>query len=472
MTLFEPTAESVRSHQVPSWFHDAKLGIFVHWGLYSVPGWAPTTGPLHEVVAEQGWGGWFGRNPYAEWYMNSIRIAGSPSAAYHAEHFGGAPYEQFAATFNQAVHGWEPQRWAELFERAGARYVVLTTKHHDGFLMWPSEQPNPFRAAYHAERDLVGELSEAVRARGLTMGLYYSGGLDWTFNDRVIADITDLFAGVPQSPEYTAYSNSHIYELVRRYAPAVLWNDIAYPAAANLAELFADYYNSVPEGVINDRFTQRLPPGVEAADAAAAIGEGASPGLLHFDFRTPEYASFADIRAEKWESCRGLGFSFGYNRNEGLDSMLTPQELVRSFVDIVSKNGNQLLNVGPRHDGSIPPEQAERLLALGTWLEVNGEAIYGTRPWRRAEGQTTAGTPLRFTSKPDALYALLLDTPGEREVLIEALAVPPGARLELLGGSQPLEWEQRGDHLALTLPQQLPESPAHAIRITPRERSS
>jgi alpha-L-fucosidase len=463
MTRYEPTAESVRSHAVPDWFHDAKLGIFVHWGLYSVPGWAPTTGPLHDVVAKEGWAGWFGRNPYAEWYMNSIRIPGSPSAEYHAQHFGGAPYERFAEQFNQGAAGWDPGTWAELFARAGARYVVLTTKHHDGFLLWPSDRPNPSRSGYQAERDLVGELTEAVRARDMTMGLYYSGGLDWTFNDHVIADIADLFRGVPQSPEYVAYANGHIRELIDRYAPSVLWNDIGYPAAANLPELFAHYYNSVPEGVINDRFTQGLPPGVDPSAAGAAVGEGASYSGAHFDFRTPEYAVFDEIKQEKWESCRGLGFSFGYNRNESVADMLSPTELVRSFVDIVSKNGNLLLNVGPMGDGTIPQEQVDRLVALGDWLAVNGAAIYGTRPWERADGRAGDGTPLRFTKGTDALYAVLLDTPREREVLLEGVTAP-GARVELLGHAGPLAASQRDAGLAVTLPE-LPEAPAHTLRI-------
>jgi alpha-L-fucosidase len=456
--------ESVTSHVAPAWFHDAKLGIFVHWGLYSVPGWAPTTGPLHDVVAAQGWQGWFRRNPYAEWYMNSIRIAGSPSAEYHAEHYGADfAYAQFAGQFGGP--NWNPAEWAELFAAAGAQYVVLTTKHHDGFLLWPSAHPNPFRTGYHADRDLVGDLTDAVRTQGMRMGLYYSGGLDWTFNDRPIADITDLFLGVPQMPEYVAYADAHLRELIDRYKPSVLWNDIAYPALANLWETFAYYYNTVPEGVINDRFIQ-----APASDGPPDIGrlmqmmaEGIMPKPAHFDFRTPEYAVYNEIQAEKWESCRGLGFSFGYNRNETVKDMLSPTELVRSFVDLVSKNGNLLLNVGPMGDGTIPAEQRERLLALGAWLKTNGAAIYHTRPWDRAEGHTTAGTPLRFTKGRDALYAVLMETPAAGPLTIPNVPVAEGARVELLGHGE-VAWERSDNGLTITAPA-LPESPAHAIRI-------
>lgn len=466
---YDPTLDSVRGHPAPEWFHDAKLGIFVHWGLYSVPGWAPATGPLPEVVAAQGWRGWFGRNPYAEWYMNSIRIPGSPSAEYHAQHYGADfPYEQLAPRFDAAVANWDPSDWAELFAAAGARYVVLTTKHHDGFLLWPSAHPNPTRPGYHATRDLVGDLTSAVRARDMRMGLYYSGGLDWTFNDRVIADIADLFAGTPQSPEYVAYANAHVRELTARYAPAVLWNDIAYPAAADLPALFAEYYNSVPEGVINDRFIQAA-PNADGSPARPDSPELPLPTPSHFDFRTPEYAVFDEIRAEKWESCRGLGFSFGYNRNETLDQLLAPDELIRSFVDIVSKNGNLLLNVGPTGEGAIPAEQRERLLALGGWLAANGAAIYGTRPWSRAEGRTADGTPARFTQSGGALYATLLDTPPAREVLIEGLRAGAELHAELLGQPGELAWRQTEAGLAITLPD-LPSAPAHSLRLHPAPR--
>ncbi len=471
---YKPTLDSVRRHRAPEWFNDAKLGIFVHWGLYSVPGWAPTTGPLPEVVATQGWRGWFGRNPYAEWYMNSILIPGSPSAEYHAAHYGvDFAYEQLAPQFNAALADWDPSAWADLFAAAGARYVVLTTKHHDGFLLWPSAHPNPSKPDYHAQRDLVGDLTAAVRERAMHMGLYYSGGLDWTFNDQVIADITDLFVGTPQSQDYVAYANAHLRELTDRYAPAVLWNDIAYPAAADLPELFAYYYNSVPEGVVNDRFIQVGAPSTEASPAAALpdAPELTLPRPAHFDFRTPEYATFDEIRAEKWESCRGLGFSFGYNRNETIDTMLAPAELIRSFVDIVSKNGNLLLNVGPTGDGMILTEQRERLLALGGWLATNGAAIYGTRPWSRAEGRTADGTPARFTQSGGALYATLLDTPPEHQVLIEGLRADADLHVELLGNTATLEWAQTDAGLAITLPD-LPDAPAHSLRLHPAPRDT
>jgi alpha-L-fucosidase len=457
---FDPTIQAVKQHQVPAWFHDAKLGIFIHWGLYSVPGWAPTTGPLHDVIAEHGWSAWFQRNPYAEWYMNSLRVPGSVTAEYHNEQFGDKAYADFAQDFNAALATWNPNEWADLFAKAGAKYVVLTTKHHDGFLLWPSEQPNPFIPNYHATRDLVGDLTDAVRTKGLTMGLYYSGGLDWTFNEHIIADISDLFVAVPQSPEYVKYADAHWRELTNRYRPACMWNDIGYPVGSDLGALFADYYNTVPEGVINDRFTQAGP------DQIAQISQGMLPKPAHADYRTPEYAVFDTIQPDKWESCRGLGFSFGYNRNESIKDMLSPVELIRSFVDIVSKNGNLLINVGPRGDGSIPAEQAERLLALGAWLNINGEAIYSSTPWTRAEGTSDSGISIRFTQRDHTLYATFFGVPTGRTVIPD-MPIRDQSIITLLGHDGALTWERIGDGIAVHMPANLSESAAYTLRITP-----
>ncbi len=470
---YEPTWESVKLHTVPEWFHDAKLGIFIHWGLYSVPAWAPTTGEMGKVIAEEGWGAFFARNPYSEWYLNSVRIPGSPTQRHHIETYGeGYSYDRFADTFNHAVEAWDPAVWARLFHRVGARYVVLTTKHHDGFLLWPSRQPNPFKEGYHARRDLVGELTTAVRAAGMRMGLYYSGGLDWTFNDTVLKDITDFGAAVPQQQAYVTYADNHWLELIERYEPVVLWNDIAYPAASDLPKLYAHYYNTVPEGLVNNRFAQSFSAEGEGTDIFAS---------KHFDFSTPEYASYDKITELKWEATRGIGFSFGYNQNEGPDSYLSVAELVRSFVDIVSKNGNLLLNVGPMADGTIHPLQQERLEGLGAWLDVHGEAIFGTRPWVVADGKARVtldgcavqeDVSVRFTQKADTLYVTLLTEPGAGEVGLQGLRARNAARISLLGRKEPLVWRQTADGLRVTVPAPLPATlagaPAWTLSITPQ----
>jgi alpha-L-fucosidase len=475
---YHPTKASLQAHALPDWYHDAKLGIFVHWGPYSVPGWAPTTRSYDQVTGRQGWAAWFAQNPYAEWYQNSLRFEGSPTRRYHDQTFGpDFAYERFAAQFNQAVEAWDPAAWAGLFRQAGARYVVLTSKHHDGFLLWPSRQPNPHEAGYQARRDLVGELSAAVRAQDLRMGLYYSGGLDWTFNPAPILDIVDLMTTIPQGVNYVEYATNHWRELIERYGPEVLWNDIGYPGAADLKALFAHYYNQIPTGVVNDRWAQfkwgdsrlfQAGPirGLMARLLSRAISRGGTPPPgVPFDFRTTEYASFDDILLSKWEATRGIGYSFGFNRAEGDEHSISLPDLVHLLVDVVSKNGNLLLNVGPRADGTIPELQRQRLLGLGHWLDVNGPAIFGTRPWVHAAGRTIAGDPVRFTQDGTALYAIVLGRPVGARLTFESLLVDDGASVHLLGHDDALPWQQVGEDLTITLPQPLPDSPAYAFRL-------
>ena len=439
----------------PAWYDDAKLGIFVHWGLYSVPGWAPTTGTLDEAPARLGWDVWFRNNPYAEWYANTMRIPGSPTAEHHRATYGDAPYEAFVPAFNEAIRAWDPAAWAELFTAAGAGYVVLTTKHHDGFRLWPSQVPHPTRGDYHAARDLVGELAGAVRAAGLRFATYYSGGLDWTFNPTVVADRGDVHGTVIQDPAYVAYADAHWRELIERYEPAILWNDIGYPRRSDLPAIVEAYYRRIPDGLVNDRFQDHT-------------GAGEAIPLVPPDFVTPEYKTFGEIVPGKWESCRGIGFSFGYNRAEHEATFISAPDLIHLLIDIVSKNGNLLLNVGPRADGSIQEGQISRLRALGARLAVNGEAITGTRPWTVAEGTTDQGIPVRFTRKGDALYAILLGQPQPGPLHVLGLRAAPHTRVSLLGHPADLPAAQAEGALRVGLPPDLPESPAHTLRIEPR----
>jgi alpha-L-fucosidase len=162
--------------------------------------------------------------------------------------------------------------------------------------------------------------------------------------------------------------------------------------------------------------------------------------------------------------------SFGLNKNEPDEYLLTSEELIHMFVDIVSKNGNLLINVAPMADGTIPDAQRERLEALGDWLAVNGDAIYDTRPWSRAESVTADGKGVRFTQKGDSLFAVILGAPKGGEISIESLGCAPDARIQLLGHGEPLDWKQEGTRTAITLPDRLPDSPAYAFEITPKPR--
>ena len=437
------TADSVlRRHVAPPWFDDAKLGIFIHWGLYSVPAWAPLrTGDLAR-----------GENAYAEWYENSLRIPGSPTAEHHAATYGDAPYADFRAPFESMLATWDPAPWADLFAEAGAGYVVLTTKHHDGYLLWPSAHPNPHRDDWQSPRDVVGDLAGAVRARGQRFGVYYSGGFDWTFEPGPIDSVQSFLSTMPTGAEYTGYVDDHFRELVERYRPSVLWNDIGMPSEAGLSDLLVDYLTAVPDGTINDRFL-------------TAEGRQAPRAERHYrsDFATPEYASFDTPKRFKWETCRGIGASFGFNRDETDEHHLPVDELVRSFVDIVAKGGNLLLNVGPTGEGDIPELQASRLRALGAWIGVNGEAIRGTRPWTRAQGVTREGVDVRFTQAGGAVYALLLGSPtGGSSVTIPD--VPDVGPVELLGHGPVAETRTDGA-VAVVWPEGVDQSPAHALRL-------
>ena len=437
---YTPDWSSLNGHSVPEWFDNAKLGIFVHWGLYSVPAWATPTGELGHIGPEV----WFKNNPYAEWYLNTLRIKNSPTYEHHLKTYGkDFDYYRFSETFNKDVQKWNPDTWADTFKKTGARYVVLTTKHHDGFTLWPTQVVNPKRSGLAATRDLVGDLTRSVRDHGMKMGLYYSGGLDWTFTKDPLQSRKDFAARIPQSAEYAAYADAHWMDLIRRYQPSVLWNDIAYPRLGKLEEIFSDYYNTVPDGVINNRFT-----------------------IPYSDYTTPEYAKYDRITQKKWESCRGLGFSFGYNQVEGPEQVIAPDKLIALFVDIVSKNGNLLLNVGPRADGSISDIQLDRLQKLGAWLSANGEGIFDSKPSASPGGKAGDGTDVRFTTKGESAYAFVLSRPEHKQFPIPDGLAGDGMRMEKLGNSAPLEWKQNGHDLTVSVSGDLPAQ--FGIKLTPK----
>ena len=486
MSLYQPTAESISHHKVPDWYHDAKLGIFVHYGLYSVPGWAVVSeGDITQTLGKMGWAGHLRVNPYAEWYLNTLRLNDSPTQKYHHEKFGSNfNYEDFVPIFNKANEEWDPAVWADLFSRIGAKYVVLTSKHCESFQLWPSTHKNPFKENYAARRDIVGELNDAVIAQGMRMGLYYCGGFDWTFNHSPISTAADIGLSIPQSPEYIEYCTRHWYELIDRYKPSIMWGDVGYPFRADVNSLFAYYYNNVSEGVINDRFYQVDPepikklvriPGLKwlidkILTKAFLEGKTSTPSV-HSDFTTPEYSINNTLNENKWETCRGLGYSFGYNRNETAEHMLSVKELVHMLVDIVSKNGNLLLNVGPKADGTISDLQLERLEGLGDWLAVNGEGIYGTRPWQTAEGQTDTGVDIRFTTKPNTLYAVLLSGLSNASPVIKDLIGSDDMKAHLLGYEDPIEWQQNPTGIQVSLPPNLPDSDARTLKLSPQPSS-
>ncbi|MDG2047709.1 MAG: alpha-L-fucosidase [Halioglobus sp.] len=433
-----------RSRDIPQWYDDAKLGIFIHWGPASVPAFAfgppLRPGELEEILfydsPRQ-------EMPYAEWYLNAINYAGSETARYHAATYGDAPYADFQPTFERRVNqDWDPGVWADLFSRAGAKYVVLVTKHHDGYTLWPSAVANPNRQNWRSTRDMVGELAAAVRARGMRFGAYYSTGLDWSFQLVTDGDIVrDIMLSAPASQAYADYTYSQMVELIDRYHPDLLWADIGYPSKGRQGELFDYFFTQVPDGTVNDRWgavdglgqIAQIPGATWALKALGRLllsleSDPLKDDTARFGYKTTEYDSLPGTPAFKWESTRGLGGSFAFNAAETAADMLSSAELIEYLADTVAKNGNVLINVGPDSYGHIPSIQQAPLLGLGKWMSLNGEAIYATRPWRRFKN--LRGRELRYTQSTTALYAIVfggvnqsftIEQPGIASSSIEVL---------------------------------------------------
>jgi len=336
------TWEELRARPYPAWFTEAKLGIFIHWGVYSVPAYSAP-------------------EDYAEWFYRGLQVGDSLRIRFMRENFGeDFEYADFAPLFRAEL--FDPQEWADLFRRAGARYVVLVSKHHDGYALWPSAfSPGWNSVDLGPRRDLVSDLTEAVRAAGLRMGLYYSLG-EWT------NPLHRWYTDPPDSigPYVDRHLVPQFKEVVEAYRPDLIFSDGEWLNTAEQLrsrDMIGWYFDEIgPDGVVNDRW-----------------GAGSDIG-----FRTPEYSSGIELTDRPWTEVRGIGRSFGFNRNERLDAYMTPEALVHFFAAAVAGGGGMILNVGPRADGQIPLLQQERLRQLGDWLAVNGEAIYGSRPWWKA----------------------------------------------------------------------------------------
>ncbi len=286
------------------------------------------------------------------------------------------------------------------------------------------------------------------------MGFYYSSLLDWSFTKTPINSLAELIASSDTSREYLAYIENHWRELMERYDPWILWSDIGYPPGFELPKLFADFYNRKPEGVVNDRWMQ-LPKfffnkvgRFILTQMIKRMGQGELK-VPHSDFVTPEYATLDHITPHKWETCRGIGNSFGYNQFEDAKDYQKADDLIRLLADIVSKNGNLLLNVGPRADGSLHPQQVEALEGMGDWLKANGESIYGTRPWIRFSDSSENGAEVRYTSKGETLYAIVTKLPADG---IVALPLEADGSVTLLETGASLKVERIGERMKVMLP--------------------
>ncbi len=414
---FQPNWESLKAYQIPAWYEDGKFGIFLHWGLYSVPA--------------------FG----SEWYPRNMYQEGSPEYQHHLATYGLPDqfgYKDFIPLMK--YENYDPGEYARLFAEGGAKFVVPVAEHHDGFPMYDSALTRWNAAKMGPERDVVGELAEAVRQQGLTFGVSSHRAEHWWFfdggrkfpSDVQDAEYDDLYGpaqpapqnsdDVTQNPPDPAFLEDWLQrtcELVDKYQPQLVWFDwwIHQEAFAPYLQKFAAfYYNRGAE----------WGKGVAINYKYHAFPEGAAV----FDV---ERGQLSGIRAQLWQNDTSVSKnSWGYIQNHDYK---TVDSLVNDLVDIVSKNGALLLNVGPKPDGTIPEPEQQMLREIGQWLKVNGEAIYGTRPWHVfGEGPTEVqegaftdvnraeftGQDIRFTTKGDTLYAIALAWPGE-QVTIKAL---------------------------------------------------
>jgi len=459
---FTETWESLKAYRVPSWYEDGKFGIFIHWGVYSVPA--------------------FGN----EWYPRNMYVQGSPEYEHHRSTYGAHTsfgYKDFIPQFT--ADKFDPRHWANLFRRAGAQFVMPVAEHHDGFQLYDSYLSDWTAARMGPKRDLIGELADAVRREFLVFAVsshraehwwFFNGGMGFESDvqDPAYADFYAPAQAKTLQPNQEFLDDwlARTCELIDKYRPQVVWFDwwIEEPAFEPYLRRFAAYYyNRAAEwgrGVaINYKF--------KAFPAGTAI----------YDI---ERGQLDDIRRPFWQTDTSVAKnSWGYTHGQDYK---TVDDLVDDLVDIVSKNGALLLNIGPRPDGTIPEQEEELLLGIGGWLQMNGEAVYGTRPWKIfGEGPTQVvggsftdtkrvpftGQDIRFTTRGEILYAIALAWPEGGHLTVKSLAsdatlfVQGIEKVELLGAAEPLSWTRDTAGLHVSLPARPPGDHAFAFRVTP-----
>ncbi len=418
VSAFEANWESLDARPIPEWWRNAKFGIFIHWGVYAVPAYAPTEG--QHVYAK-----------YAEHYDNRLRTGNEAFKEFHNRIYGGRKsYADFAADF-KAEH-FDPAQWADLFKRAGARYVVLTSKHHDGFALFPSEYSPRWNSVFLGpRRDLAGDLAKAVKAAGLHMGFYYSL-LEWG-NPLYSKNTVERWVSEMNFPQ--------MKELITRYEPEILWTDGEWDFTdeeLRSVDFLAWLYNDSPVKdtvVVNDRWGKKT--------------RGRHGGHHTTEYDLIHSSDSSDMKfSHPWEECRGIGSSFGYNRFETTDHYMTSAQCIETLVEKVSRGGNLLLNIGPRADGLIPVIMQQRLLDMGKWLAVNGEAIYATTAWEHRPA-TMRKDKIYYTQKPGALYVICARWPQTPLVVGTAADVKS---VTLLGSDVDVPFSREGEKIAISPP--------------------
>jgi alpha-L-fucosidase len=448
----QATWDSVRAnYRVPEWFRDAKFGIFLHWGLYAVPAHG------------------------SEWYEKHM-YGDRGTVQWHQEHFGPQDqfgYKDFIPRFT-AAH-WDPDAWAALFKRAGARYVVPTAEHHDGFSLWDSAL-NPWNSVrLGPKRDLIGELARAVRRAGLRFGVSNHSFEHYTFINPLPGLTTDLADPRYADFYWANHSDANLQrffelwvekndELIDKHQPDLIYFDNGVNARV---------YDPLKLRVAAYYFNRAAAWGKQVAFATKDSAYLA--GTIH-DYERQQRAPVT-LQAEVFQVDDSVFQRWGYLADAQYWNV---EMIVDRLVENVCRNGNLLLNFAPKADGSIPPEQVNLLLGIGDWLAVNGEAIYGTRPWTRAgegvltleRGQHYTGRDIRFTTRGDTLYAILMAWPDGGEATVQSLGTGAGGvtKVELLGHAGDLEFAQDAQGLKVKLPVEQPGAYAFVLRIALTER--
>jgi len=473
---FRPNWDSLKQYQVPAWYQDAKFGIFLHWGVYSVPA--------------------FGN----EWYPRNMYTPGTPEFAHHVATYGPQSkfgYKDFIPMFK--AEKFDAKAWADLFRQAGAKFVIPVAEHHDGFAMYNSDLTDWCAAKMGPHRDAVGELAQATRAAGLHFGVSSHRAEHYFFLNvgrEIDSDVRDPQFAAFYGPAHVGVTNKNqlhwqgghpdaaylddwmarVTEMVDKYQPEIVWFDWWIETkefAPYLQRLAAFYYNDAARRGSTAAINYKL-DAFPASAAVLDIERGQSDQILPRFWQTDTSVSIK---------------SWGYIKE---DTFRSPESLIQQLVDIVSKNGALLLNVGPKPDGTIPEQAKSVLLAMGHWLAINGEAIYGTRPWKiSGEGPTkvvggpfndTATKPytsrdIRFTTRDGLLYAIALGWPQDGKIRIQSLArgskimESEVAGVQLLDCGDKLKWTRDNDGLEIDLPAARTGEFAWVFKITAASRN-
>ncbi|XP_065216614.1 alpha-L-fucosidase isoform X1 [Planococcus citri] len=414
---YQPTWDSLDSRPLPEWYDKSKFGIFIHWGVFAVP-----------ALGEWFWFNWKGYNSTgaANYMKNNFK----PNFS----------YQDFARDFT--AEWFNATEWALLFKKSGAKYVVLTSKHHEGYTLWPSKYAfswNSMDVGPH--RDLVGELATAVRnSTNLKFGLYHSL-YEWFnllyLNDKSNNFTTSKFVDFKTGPE--------LYELVHVYKPEVIWSDGEWEASDDYwkaKEFLSWLYNKSPVKdtvVVNDRW-------------------GTNTLCKHGGFLTcTDRYNPEKLIQRKWENCMTIDkYTWGYRKNANLEDYKTSRELIQQLVITVSCGGNLLLNVGPTSEGKILPIFQERLLDIGNWLSMNGEAIYETRPWPTCQNDTfTPGvwyTTKNSTDEGQLLYATFFKWPENNTIVLKCISNYTFAKMSLVESGRELKFTNTTNGWEIQLP--------------------